>query len=267
MIFTLIMCFALCGCNTWFDNNDPVKTEFSVDVKETKEKVGDVQEKVNESADTIDNVAKDIVPENIEPSKKAIKQETNKIREATSELSKVKGDLNVVIKEEKEIFEATKKLNDKIDEQLKQIEKLQQQITDYEDGAKAKQEKIWMGVMGVCGIGFLVGVFMAVSGNTKVGTAIAISCLVGSAVAYFMAAYAWAVAIAGGVLFVIAFVMVIQYMYKYKKAVIETATTMEFVKSKNRSNWEANKNMVKKLQSPSTSKVIREVKDLHINRN
>jgi hypothetical protein len=260
----LVLCISLTGCNTikgWFGSNDPhvpVKTEFSVDVTDTKELVKDSAAAIEKSADAIENVTNRIVPENIEPSKKLIKAETTKLKTVTGDLAKVHSDLKVIEDEEKEVITSATTLKNQLEASTKEIE-------EYKNGAKKKQQTIWMSIMAACGIGFLVGVFMAVSGNTKIGTSIAITSLVVSAVAYFMAAYAWIVALCGGVLFIIAFGFVIQYMYRYKKAVIETATSLEVVKSSDKILWDTNRELVQKIQSPHTSKIIKDIKTTHIN--
>lgn len=182
---------------------------------------------------------------------------TDNINKIVLKLNQIDLDLVAINKQIRD----TNKNNDELKKQNEalgiDIENYKTQINQYETGIKEQNNKIWMSVIGLCAIGTIVGIALAIWVNPKMGVGITTASIILSSLAYFMAKYAALIAIFGGVMFL---VMIIWFIYSFvihKKALIESAVTVEMVKHK---DWEDVKVDVGNLQSNSTKDLINKIR-------
>ncbi len=182
---------------------------------------------------------------------------TDNINKIVLKLNQIDLDLVAINKQ----IQDTNKNNEELKKQNEalgvDIENFKTQITQYETGIKEQNNKIWMSVIGLCAIGTIVGIALAIWVNPKMGIGITTASIILSSLAYFMAKYAALIAIFGGVMFL---VMIIWFIYSFvihKKALIESAVTVEMVKHR---DWDDVKVDVGNLQSNSTKDLINKIK-------
>jgi hypothetical protein len=195
---------------------------------------------------------------------KEIKESQNTILESAKELDASTKNLTRV---DIELMGVHKYLNDVRAENLeilaametvkKENEELSALVGDFESGAKAAQQEIWMWIVGICALGLGVGVVLAIWVDPKLGVGVAAASLTVAAIAYFMAEYALIVACVGGCIFLGFIAYAISIFVEHKKALVESAMTVEMTKN---GNWDEVKGGVQNVQSNSTRKLINEIK-------
>jgi hypothetical protein len=195
---------------------------------------------------------------------KEIKESQNTILESAKELDASTKNLTRV---DIELMGVHKYLNDVRAENLeilaametvkKENEELSALVGDFESGAKAAQQEIWMWIVGICALGLGVGVVLAIWVDPKLGVGVAAASLTVAAIAYFMAEYALIVAIVGGCIFLGFIAYAISIFVEHKKALVESAMTVEMTKN---GEWDEVKGGVTNVQSNSTRKLINDIK-------
>ena len=284
-LFSALLASLLVGCMFFSPDDipepppglDPPKIEKSL--RDGTQKVSDSNSKVRSLASSSESSAieikknvesgkktnprleewKEIISEaeEIEENSKEQKALLDKSDRAVEEMTELHYEIIKLQKYIEDVHESNKeirKINDALTEQNKNIKT---QLEDVENGAKAQNQKIWMTVIGFCALGLVAGVLLAIGGYKKIGIGLAACALFIAAIAYFMSAYAWLVAIAGGVVFFMFFGGVIYFLYVYRKSLIETVTTTEMIKHK---EWNEAKEDINKFQSNMTKKLVSEIK-------
>jgi len=183
----------------------------------------------------------------------------NALIEETKKLGTVEVSINTAKSEVDALNELSKSYDVNVKQLQEQMKKQDKEIASYKDGVKKRQQMIWMGVSGVCAIGLLLGIFLAVYANPKLGTSLAISCAIMACVSYFMAAYALIVAIVGGVFLLGLVAYSAHYLYVNRKALEETVKSFEKVKENGIKDPEIEKS-VNDLQSLQTKQIVHEIR-------
>jgi GTPase SAR1 family protein len=210
------------------------------------------QERINEILKEIDDYA-----ENIDKKQRDIIKSTTKLDEATRGLSRVDIELMGVNQYLKDVAKNNGDLHDQNAKLQKQHTKGQEELREYEEGVAAQNNKIWMGIVSGCALFAALGVAIAIWVNPKIGIGITSACLIMSSIAYFMAKFAWIVAIVGGVLFLGGVVWALWFFVIHKKALVESTISMETLKHK---DWDEAKDTIANVQSTSTASLIRDLK-------
>jgi hypothetical protein len=218
----------------------------------SKVRESDTQERIAEILKEIDEYAGDIDDRQTE-----IIESTSRLGEATRGLTRVDIELMGVNQYLKDVGAVNKDLHNKNEELIKQFNVGQEKLDEYKSGVAAQNNKIWMGIVGFCAFMAAVGVAVALWVNPKIGIGITSAALILASIAYFMAKYAWIVAIVGGSLFLGAIIWGLWFFVIHKKALVESTISMETLKHK---DWEDVKDNIKDLQSNSTSTLIRDLK-------
>lgn len=207
--------------------------------------------------DAIDTKAKVI-----EKTSVAIIENTKEMKVPISELAKLQVQLDAL---QKYISEYTEKSNETIKELSKTNAVYVKDIEKLKSDANAKAQKILMIVLSICCVMLIGGVLLSVYGQPKVGIPLAIGAIGCFSIAYFMAAYTWLIGIVGGVFILGIIVYSISYIYTHKKSLIESMISFETVKSElkkvvDSKTWENVKDTVNNIQSPTTQKIIKNLK-------
>lgn len=179
------------------------------------------------------------------------------LNNTTRGLSEVDIELGNLAAYLKEINKNNEDLHQSNDDLAKIIATRDEEIKKYRDGVEAQNNKIWMGIVGLCALFAAAGVAIAIWVNPRVGIGITAASLLLSSIAYFMAKYALIVAYIGGALFVSCIIWAIYYFIIHKKALIESAITVEALKV---SPWDVAKTQISNVQSNSTKDLIKSIK-------
>ena len=193
----------------------------------------------------------------VDENQENIIQSTIKIVQSTSDLTKINIELEKINTYLDEVDKSNKALKKDNDELRKDNEAKVQEIKEFEEGVKAANNKIWMGIVGLCALGAAIGVALAIWVSPKVGIGITVGSLMLSSIAYFMAQYAMIVAIVGGCVFLGGVIWALYTFIVHKKALVESAISMEALKHK---DWDEVKESIKDLQSNTTASLIRDIK-------
>lgn len=182
----------------------------------------------------------------------------DKLMEETKILGGIEVKLNTLKSEVDALNKTVKTFNEQLIVKDKIIKEKDAKIVDFENGAKKRQQTIWMSIVAGCALAMAIGIFLAVYGVKELGVALAVTGAVMSCVAYFMAAYAFIVAIIGGILLVLLIIYLIRHIYVNRKALTETVLAMEPVKTK---EWDADtKKIVSSMQSDTTKKLVNTIR-------
>ncbi len=141
----------------------------------------------------------------------------------------------------------------------KEIIKLRQENEALLSSATKTHQRIWMVASGVGGVILIIGIAMVVMGMRKLGASIIITGFLITSLSYFMAKYAFIVAIVGGVIFVGIFLFVSRRYFLNQLALKDTITTTNLLKQ-DCPNWDIRRNEISQLQDPKSIKIIDEIR-------
>ena len=245
-------------------------------------KIGDIKEENIKIKSNAENGKKDApqmpVWSDIIKSTDIIKEDSTSIEKKVGDLVDVNtslklmgGQLENFIKQIQKVNEINKILSGQIREKDVAIKKQNDDLANYKDGSKKRQEIIWMMVEALAALLLVGGVIVTAYVDKKTGIALIASALFIASIAYFMAAYAWIVAIFGGIVFFCAFAYIGYCLYVNRKdleirqkALEQSVKSFEVIKN---IDWDASndatnhaKEKVDLIQSPETKKLVNEIK-------
>lgn len=247
--------------------------EIKTDLALQAEKVGEVRDAITEKANSVKTETTSIESETEQgetiapaPQWGSIRERAKKIRDSAQEILEKGGDLTDVqvklataksevdtLKEyTKEEIENAAALRLKIEEQEKSIE-------EFKTGAKKQQRSIMMTAIAIGGIMSVVGILILFYVSPKAGAPLIMTGVAVSSVAWFMVSYAWVVAIAGGVFFIMIIGYVIYFAANNRKAFLETVTSFEIAKGKEWTDPKT-KTEISTIQSNKTKQMVKDIK-------
>ena len=293
MVVAILLSLSLCSCkgldffrrNSSAGKNPEYKIEpppkVKVDIQKQADKVGVAKSNVETEVKVVETetaviktetgTGKQVAPdlpqwENIERSAVAIEGSIGAILESTETLGEVETELakgNVEVKALETHAEKQEKVAKQVVSDNKallvELEKKEKKLQEYKEGAKQRQQKIWMSVVGFSAILMVFGVFLAVYSNPKMGVSLVISSVACASIAYFMAEYAGYVALAGGSVVLISFGYLVYYTAVHRKALVESIMSFEIAKGKDWEN-EKTKTEVSSIQSNVTKKLVSDIR-------
>jgi len=279
-ILVLLLVLLVDSCKHTSDKpispSSPIKTDLAAEstaVAKTKTAVGTEASSIKSHASTIKVEAdsgKKTAPEmpqwdKIQSSAVSIDLSSDKLMEETKSLGEIEVKLNTAKAEVDALNMQAKEFNAQLIQKDDFIKKQEEKIKSFEDGAKKRQQTIWMSVAGICAISMFVGIFITIYAAKELGIALTLSGAIMACVSYFMAAYALIVAIIGGIVLLAIIAMMTRHVYTRKleleqnaNALKETVTAFEEVKKK---EWnEDTKSLVAKLQSTKTKEIVHKMR-------
>jgi len=276
IVIALILLFFLCGAcihtqpEIPIKPTGPVKTDLGVEssnIAKSKNAIATEAFSIKAQTTSIQSDAdagKKQAPnvsqwDTIKKSAEAISLSGDKLLEESKTLGTIEVSVSTAKSEVDALNEASKKYGEDLLKLQKDMSKKDKEIAEYKDGAKRRQQTIWMSVAGICAFGLLIGIFLAIYADKSLGSAIAISCAVMACVSYFMAAYALLVALAGGILVLLLLAYAVHYLYLNRKAFEETVESFEKVKDKGIKDPEVEK-AVNDTQSDTTKKMVHNIR-------
>lgn len=157
-------------------------------------------------------------------------------------------------------IEKLKQLSESLGERDQQIQQLKDEIEKWEDESYRKQKKIWILIMSFSGIGMVAGIFLSLTGYSgKLGFTLIAGSAATAAISYFMINYAALIAIAGGIILLAVFLIVVYNAWIDKKACEENVMALEATKKQ---VWNKKaKDKVERIQSKPTKKRVQKVKE------
>lgn len=141
----------------------------------------------------------------------------------------------------------------------KEVIKLREENERLLSSATKTHQRIWMIASGVGGVIFFIGIAMVVMGMRKLGGTAVVMGLIMTSVGYFMAKYAFIVAIVGGVIFVGIFIFVARRYFLNRLALKDAVIATNLLK-RNCSDWDDRKKDIGELQDPKSIKIIDEMR-------
>ncbi len=277
ILIMMILLFFLCSSCIFSGKEEikptpptPVKTDLAVEsanIAKSKNSIAEEASSIKTQASSIKSdteSGKKQAPgipqwDSISKSADAIDSSGNNLIEESKKLGTIEVNVSTAKSEVDALNELSKSYNANVKQLQEEMKKQQKEIASYKDGVKKRQQMIWMGVSGICAIGLLLGIFLAVYANPKLGTSLAISCAIMACVSYFMAAYALLVAIVGGIFLLGLVTYSVHYLYINKKALEETVKSFEKVKENGIKDPEIEKS-VNDLQSLQTKQIIHDIR-------
>lgn len=275
ILIMFILLFFLCSSCAFtgkkkVEPTTPVKTDLAVEsanVAKSKNAVATEASSIKTQAssiksDTDSGKIKDPkLPQwdSIAKSAESINLSGDNLLEETKKLGSVEVNINTAKSEVDALNKLSKNYDDNVAKLQQDMDKKDKEILNYKDGAKRRQQVIWMSVSGFCAIGLLLGIFLAIYANPKLGTSLAISCAIMACISYFMAAYALLVAVFGGLFILAILAYAIHSLYIYKKSLTETVKSFEFMKAKAVKDPETEQ-LINAVQSTQTKQIVHEIR-------
>lgn len=276
----LMSILIICACNNTSKKpvspSSPIKTDLAAEstaVSKTKTTIGTEATSIKSQTATIksetDSGKKEAPKmsqwDKIKESADNIDISSDKLMQETKTLGEIEVKLNTAKAEVDALNIQAKEFNAQLVQKDEFIKKQEEKIKSFEDGARKRQQTIWMSVAGICAISMFVGIFITIYAAKELGIALTLSGATMACVSYFMAAYALVVAIIGGVILLAIIAIMTRHVYTRKleleqsaNALKETVTAFEEVKKK---EWDSDtKSLIGKLQSPKTKEMVHKIR-------
>jgi ABC-type multidrug transport system fused ATPase/permease subunit len=176
-----------------------------------------------------------------------------KMEELLTKLNKAQSEIAAL---QKFATDSTEKYNALVKENIK----LNDTVQSLKNDAKAKAQKIWW-VACAIGMGMIViGIFLLVNNGNKLGVTLVGSGLATISVSYFLMAYAWIIAIIGGIIVVGGMAYVIYDLIQHKKELSNAVLTAEVLKTQDYTT--ETKNVIKNIQTGAHALIDKERKQI-----
>ena len=188
-----------------------------------------------------------------------------KLSDAAKALAEVEVQLKLASEEIERMRAAMKGNSAKILELQVIIDKQKKELDDFEAGIKKRQQTVWLIVTGFSAILLVIGIFLFIYADKKMGVGLITAALTLTCVSYFMAQYVAIVAMIGGGLLFLVIAGLIYMVIVNRKALFETVKTVEVLKPE---GWkdgahEELKAQVRSIQSPTTVSLVDEMRCQH----